>query len=98
MRARGNPDARYTPYPSRNSFYTQSQQQQLGQFVQDHSQQQPEQLPDQQPYFQVSYFLLILADKAWITQRHGPLLFMEKREPMKLKIPIQYFITGINIL
>jgi hypothetical protein len=61
-RARGNPDARYTPYPSRNSFYTQSQQQQLGQFVQDHSQQQPEQLSDQQsnqPYFQVKGLRLI---------------------------------------
>ena len=35
MRARGNPDSRYTPYPSRQSFYSQQQQQQLGQFCQD---------------------------------------------------------------
>ena len=35
MRARGNPDSRYTPYPSRQSFYSQQQQQQLGQFSQE---------------------------------------------------------------
>ena len=86
MRARGNPDARYTPYPSRNSFYTQSQQQQLGQFAQDHSQQPPEQLSDQQPqqpYFQVRDFLLIRVNVAGLTQKNSPLESMKKSGPMQ---------------